>query len=480
MKNIIGREMLDASNGAVIEVTNPATKALIDTVPNSTVEDVDKVAKIAHQAQKVWENMSIYERGEILKRFVTLVERDKDTLARLLSDETGKPITEAIAEVGNTKMFVEAYVERAKHLYGITIPTGTEPGQENTIQYTVRQPLGVVACIIPFNFPLDLFGQKVPSALIMGNAVIIKPSTYNPLTLSKYTELLLEAGVPAGVVNCIHGEGKVVGQALAAHPLIHCVSLTGSTAAGQETMATASQTLSHVMLELGGNDALILCEDGDIDLAVEETVWGRLYNAGQVCCASKRFLVQNSVKDIYIQKMIERLRQRDLMVGMPSEPATKIGCLINENAALRVEDQVRKTIQAGAKLVYGGRRNGAFFEPTILDGITKDMEVAKDMEIFGPVISVIGFNTIDEAIEIANQSSFGLSSAIITNDMKKAFKVAQKLEAGGVVINGASFHRSAEMPFGGWKYSGIGNEGISSTLEEMSRLKTIVLKNILK
>lgn len=478
MKNIIGKERLDASNNAVIEIINPATKAFIDTVPNSTIEDVDKVAKIAYNAQKVWENISMYQRGEILKRFITLVERDKLSLAKLLSDETGKPITEAIAEVSNTKVFVEAYVERAKHLYGINIPLGIEPGQENTIQYTMRQPLGVVACIIPFNFPLDLFGQKVPSALIMGNAVIIKPSTYNPLTLTKYTELLIEAGVPEGVVNCIHGEGKVVGQALAAHPLIHCVSLTGSTAAGQQTMATASKTLSHVMLELGGNDAFILCEDGDIDLAVEETVWGRLYNAGQVCCASKRFLIHNSVKNEYIQKMIDKLRT--LKVGMPNDPTTRIGCLINENAALKVEEQVKKTIDAGARLVYGGRRNGAFFEPTIIDNVTKDMEVAKDMEIFGPVISIIGFDNLEEAIEIANSSSFGLSSNIITNDMKKAFKAASKLEAGGVVINGASFHRSAEMPFGGWKYSGIGNEGISSTLEEMSRIKTIILKNIMK
>lgn len=478
MKNIIGKELLDAKNGAVIEVTNPATKVLIDTVPNSTLEDVDMVAKVAYAAQKGWENTPMHERGEILKRFITLVERDKESLAKLLSDETGKPITEAIAEVSNTKMFVEAYVEKAKHLYGINIPLGSEPGQENTIQYTMRQPLGVVACIIPFNFPLDLFGQKVPSALIMGNVVIIKPSTYNPLTLTKYTELLLEAGVPSGVVNCIHGEGKVVGQALANHPLIHAVSLTGSTAAGQETMATASKHLAHVMLELGGNDAFILMDDGDVDLAVEETVWGRLYNTGQVCCASKRFLIHNRVKDEFIQKMIAKLKT--LKVGMPSDPTTKIGCLINENAAIKVEEQVKKTISEGAKLVYGGRRNGAFFEPTILDQVTKEMEVSRDMEIFGPVIPVIGFDTLDEAIEIANQSSFGLSSSIITKDMKNAFKAASKLEAGGVVINGASFHRSAEMPFGGWKYSGIGNEGISSTLEEMSRQKTIALKNILK
>lgn len=477
MKNLIGKEWLDSSNGATVDVINPATRELIDTVPNSTVEDIDKVAKAAHAACKGWENTPMHVRGEILKKFATLVERDKDALAKLLSDETGKPITEAIAEIGNTKIFVNGYVERAKHMYGINIPAGIEPGQEKNVQYTVQAPLGVVACIIPFNFPCDLFGQKVPSALIMGNSVIVKPSTCNPLTLSKYVELLVEAGIPEGVINIIHGEGKVVGHALAAHPLIHCISLTGSTTVGKETMATASQNLSHVMLELGGNDAFILCEDGDIDLAVEETVWGRLYNTGQVCCASKRFLVQNTVKDLYVSKMVEKIKT--LKVGMPADPTTNIGCLINEGAAIKVEEQVKKTVEAGAKIVYGGRRNGAFFEPTILTDVTKDMEVAKDMEIFGPVISVIGFDTLDEAIAIANSSSFGLSSNIITKDMKKAFKAAQELEAGGVVINGASFHRSAEMPFGGWKYSGIGNEGIATTLKEMSRTKTIIFKNVL-
>ena len=478
MKNLIGKNWTNASDGSLIEVKNPATNILIDTIPNSTLEDVDNVVNEAHNALKKWKDMPMYERGYILEKFASLVEENKEALARLLSDETGKPIKEARGEIANTKTFVHGYVERAKHMYGINIPLGIEPGQEKTIQYTVQEPLGVVACIIPFNFPCDLFGQKVPSALIMGNTVIVKPSTYNPLTLTKYCELLLQAGVPEGVINVIHGEGKTVGQALAAHPKVHCVSLTGSTQAGMETMATCSKNLTHVMLELGGNDAFILCEDGDIDLAVEETVWGRLYNTGQVCCASKRFIVHNSIKDLYINKLVEKIKT--LRVGMPSEETTDIGCLINENAAIRVEQQVNKTIESGASLVIGGHRNQAFYEPTILSNITKDMDVAKDMEIFGPVISIIGYDTIDEAISIANQSSFGLCGNVITNDMKKAFKVVSELEVGGAVINGASFHRSAEMPFGGWKHSGIGNEGISTTLKEMSRTKTIVLKNILK
>ena len=469
---------MDASDGKVIEVTNPATNEFIDTVPNSSLDDVDMAVKEAIIGQKVWAKVPIHERGKILMKFNELVKSHRDELAKLLSDETGKPITEAYGEIDNVDIGVPAFVEKAKHEYCHLIPRGSEKGNERTIQYTVQEPLGVVAAIIPFNFPSDLFCQKVPSALMMGNAVIVKPSTYNPLTLTKYVELLIEAGVPYGAIEVLHGDGKTVGQGLAAHKGVALVSLTGSTTAGMETMGTCSKNLTHVMLELGGNDALIIHKDADMDLAVEETVWGRLYNTGQVCCASKRFLVHNSVKDEFIRRMIEKIQS--LKIGMPSDPDTKIGCLINENAAIRVEEQVKQTVSQGAKIVYGGRRNGAFFEPTILDNVTKDMDVAKDMEIFGPVISVIGYDDIDDAIAIANQSSFGLCGGIITNDMPLAMNVSEKMECGGFIVNGASFFRSFEMPFGGWKHSGIGNEGVSSTLKEMSRTKTVILKNIIK
>ena len=477
MKNLIGGEKKDSISGQVIEVTNPATGEFIDTVPNSTEQDVDEVVKIAKDAQIAWAKTPLHERGRILERFVDLVEENKENLARTLCMETGKPITEARAEIGNTRGFVYGYVERAKHLYGMVIPQGNEAGQEKTVQYTVREPLGVVACIIPFNFPCDLFGQKVPSALIMGNSVIVKPSTYNPLTLHKYCELLQAAGVPAGVINCVSGDGPVTGAALAKHKDVHLISVTGSTAVGMETMEHASHNLTHVMLELGGNDAFILAEDGNMDLAIEELVWGRLYNTGQVCCASKRFLIHNSRKDEFIRKAVDKINT--LKLGNPMSEDTKIGCLINEKAAMRVEEQVNLTVQEGGIVVYGGRRSGAYFEPTIINNVTKTMSVARDMEIFGPVIPVIGFDTIDEAIEIANQSTYGLCGCIITENMKTAFKVASELEVGGAIINGASFYRSAEMPFGGWKHSGIGNEGITTTLQEMSRIKTIVLKNVL-
>ena len=477
MKNLIGYDWKDSSNGNIIEVTNPATGELIDTVPNVSLEDVNEATRVAEIEQKKWAEISIYERAEKIYKFVDLVEKNKDRLAKLLSDETGKPIKEAIAEIANVKIGATAFVERAKHLYNDSFPVGQEAGQEKTMQITIRQPIGVVVAILPFNFPSDLFCQKVPPALLMGNSIIVKPSNYNPLTLIEYVKLMLEAGVPAGVIQVLTGDGPTVGQALAANKKVHLVSLTGSTGAGIQTMETCSKNLTHVMLELGGNDAFIFLEDGDMDLAVKETIWGRLYNGGQVCCASKRFLIHNSRKQEFIDRMKEVIS--NLKVGDPSNMDTDMGPLINEQAAIRVEEFVNKTVAQGAKIVCGGKREGAYYYPTILDNVTKDMDVAKDMEIFGPVISVIGFDTEEEAIEIANQSSYGLCGNVITKDYAKGIRIAHKLECGGAVVNGASFYRSFEMPFGGWKHSGIGNEGVMTTLQEMSRLKTIVLKNIL-
>lgn len=478
MKNLIGNKWLDASNGEVFNIINPANNQIIDSVPESTQKDCDAAVQVAKKAQKIWAKKSIAERAKILMKFVSLVERDKDTLAKLLSDETGKTITEAYGEISNVSIGVSAFCEKAKHEYGKMIPAGQETGNENTLQYTIDAPIGVVVAIIPFNFPSDLFCQKIPPALLMGNSVIMKPSPHNPLTLIKYAELLLEAGVDEGAINVINGTGGFAAQTLAANPNVGLVSLTGATKSGIETMRTCSQNLTHLMLELGGNDAFILDRDGDIDLAVEETIWGRLYNAGQVCCASKRFFIHNSVKKEFIKKLKERISK--IKTGLPSDPTVELGCLVSEQAAIKVEEQVNKTVAAGAKIVCGGKRNGAFYEATILDNVTKNMDVAKDMEIFGPVISIIGFDDINEAIKIANQSSFGLCGCIISKDVSNALKIANQLECGGVIINGASFFRSFEMPFGGWKHSGIGNEGVMTTLKEMTRTKTIILKNILK
>lgn len=477
MKMLINGIQCDASDKKVVEVINPANNQVIDTVPMATEKDCNDAVRYAKIAQKEWAKVPVTQRADIMMKFLKLVERDKEDLARTLSNETGKPITEARGEIANIPIAFKAFSEKAKHLYEQVIPAGIEKGQEKSIVITRHEPLGVVVCVIPFNFPCDLFDQKVAPALLCGNAAIVKPSTDNPLTLCKLTMLLDEAGVTKGAIQIVTGSGSTVGHYLTSNPDVDLVTLTGSTAVGIETAEVCAKSLTHTALELGGNDAFIVMKDADIDLAVDEMIWGRLYNTGQVCCASKRFLVQNSVLDKFTKKAIKKISS--LKQGDPSLDSTQVGCLISEKAAIKVEEQVNLTVKQGGEILLGGNRHGAFYEPTVVTNIPKTADVAKDMEIFGPVVSIIPFETEEEAIEIANSSKFGLGGAVFSKDQKTCVRVANALECGGVTINGASFYRSFEQPFGGYKYSGIGTEGVMSTFNEMTHTKSIILKNIL-
>lgn len=475
MKMIINGKKVDSVSGATFDVIAPATGEVIESVPKANAEDVENAVTCAVAGQKEWAKVPVSQRAEVLYRFLDIVDANKESLAQTLCAENGKPINEARAEIGNIRIGFSGFIEHAKHFYGSIIPPGTEPGQDKHIQLVTREPLGVVACIIPFNFPCDLYDQKVAPALMMGNAAIVLPSSDNPLTLMRLTEMLVEAGVPDGAIQCLTAPGAVKSVAVA-DPRVHLVTLTGSTEVGIQTAETAAKNLTHTALELGGNDAFIVLDDGNVDLAVEEMIWGRMYNTGQVCCASKRFLIHNSLKDEFAEKAVARIKQ--LKYGDPKEEDTQIACLISEKAAVKVEKEVDLTVEQGGRIILGGKRNGAFYDPTVIVDVPKTADVAKDMEIFGPVVPIIGFDTDEEAIEIANNSKFGLSSCVFSSDQKRAFRVAGAMESGGVVINGASFFRSFEMPFGGWKQSGIGTEGVMSTFNEMTRVKTITLKNI--
>ena len=476
MKMIIDGKKVDSVSKETFDVIAPATGIVVDNVPKATAEDIEKAVTAAVKGQKEWEKFSVTERADVLYKFIDIVELNKESLAQTLCAENGKPITEARAEIGNIKIAFRAFAEHAKHYYGSIIPPGTEAGQENHIQMVTREPIGVVACIIPFNFPCDLYDQKVAPALMMGNAAIVLPSSDNPLTLMRLTEMLVEAGVPDGAIQCLTAPGAVKDAAVS-DPRVHLVTLTGSTEVGIGTAKIAAENLTHTALELGGNDAFIVLDDGDVDLAVDELIWARMYNTGQVCCASKRFLIHNSLKEEFAEKAVAKIKT--LNYGDPANDETQIACLISEKAAIKVEKEVALTVEQGGKIILGGKRDGAFYEPTVIVDVPKTADVAKDMEIFGPVVPIIGFDTDEEAIEIANSSVFGLSSCVFSKDQKRAFKVARAMEAGGAVINGASFFRSFEMPFGGWKHSGIGTEGVMSTFDEMTRVKTIVLKNII-
>ena len=361
MKMFINGASVDASNGEVIEVINPATGAVVDTVPAATKEDVDLAVEKAAAAQKIWAGVPVYEKAEIMYRFLELVEEHKEDLAQTLSQETGKPITEARAEIGNIPIAFKAFSEKAKHLYGETIPAGMEAGQDKHVLITKREPIGVIACVIPFNFPCDLFDQKVAPTLLAGNAAIVKPSTDNPLTLCKLTALLGEAGVTPGAVQIVTGRGSKVGAWLCANKDVHAITLTGSTEVGIETARTAADHLAHIALELGGNDAFLVLEDADLDLAADQVVSGRMSNNGQVCCSPKRYLVQENVVEAFTQKVLQRLS--GLKRGNPADSDTEISCLVSEKAAIEVEQQVNHTIAQGARLLLGGVREGSYYPP---------------------------------------------------------------------------------------------------------------------
>jgi acyl-CoA reductase-like NAD-dependent aldehyde dehydrogenase len=478
MKMIIDGQKVAALDGKVCEVFNPATSEKIDAVPSATREDIERALDSAQKGKKIWADTPQYERSRILMKFADSVEKHKEGLAITLCKDTGKSIRNAQNEIEGIPGIFRGYAERANHLYGLTMPNSS-PGAEENIIFTRREPLGVIACIVPFNFPATLYAHKVAPALAMGNAVIIKPASDSPLVDICLTELLLESGIPGSVAQIITGSGAVAGNYLISSPKIDAICLTGSTPVGIDVAKAGAQHLHHVFLELGGNDALIIFEDAELELAVEEVLMARILNAGQICMTTKRILVQNSVKDSFTRLLLEKLKA--VKMGDPLDPQTDMGCLIKEKAAIEVENQVNHTIKQGAKCIYGGKRlNKTFFEPTLLVDVSPEMDIAKDMEIFGPVFPIIGFDTMEEALMIANSSIYGLMGGVMTRDINKAMKAAVGMECGGVVINGSGRYRTSEMPFGGYKMSGMGREGVCTALEEMTQIKTIVMKGVLK
>ena len=478
MKNLIGNDWKDSSNLSVIEVFNPATNRLLDTVPNSTVDDVVSMVNLAKIVQPHWADTPLHNRADILTKFARILKEEIDDLASILTDESGKALIESKEELENLHKMTLSYIERAKHLYGVSLSSGFEPSNDASLQFTIREAIGIVAVILPYNFRMDLLAKRVISALVMGNAVIVKPSKKTPLTVTKIVYMLRQAGVYESAVQIIHGEGKTVGQALAMHPDINLVTFNGSTANGIRVMGSSSKNLSKTLLSLGGNNALVLCKDGDVDLAVEETARGRFYNAGQLNESNKRFLIHSSLKEEFINKLIRKIGS--IRVGMPDEKSTDLGCLISDKAAEKVEKQVNDLISSGAKLVIGGRRNGAFYEPTIISEVRKDMEVASNMDILGPVVPVIEFENLNDVIDIINQSAYGNGTSIFTRNIKVAMKMAALIKCGNIVINGSTLNQFAEITSEGWKYSGVGREGVTATLEEMSKIKVITLNNVLE
>ena len=459
-----------------LNVYCPQTNELLETVAYTGREQMLELVDRACAAQKKWEAVPLYERGEILYRFADLLEQDAEHISVLMAKDMGKPILQARDETGSGSRLLRAAVERAKHLYGEVL-TENSPGMEGDIVFTKREPLGVIACVIPFNFPIELTFQKIAPALIMGNAAIVKAPSSTPLAVLALAEIARKAGLPEDVVSFVVCERDVMNECVVANPKVAAVSMTGSTGAGRELAAKGAATLKRTFLELGGNDAFLIFDDADADRAVTEMVTGRMENNGQVCCSPKRFLVQRGIYDTIAAKLAERLAA--LPAGSALDEDAAVTCLVTEKAAIQVEQQIEKTVAQGAKLLCGGTREGARILPAVLTDVTAEMDIASDMEIFGPVFPLIPFDTEEEAIRIANQSQFGLSSGLMTASIEKAFRVGRQLQAGAAVVNGCGGYRHLDQPFGGYKQSGLGREGTSISLEEFSHIKVYVVKGAL-
>lgn len=498
MKMLIDGKHVNSVDGQVIEVINPITGELVDTIPKAGKEDVERALKASKRGLKKWRKVPLKEKELIFERFFTLMEENKREILGTLMRESGSSIRNALFQWQGISGLFRGYLETAKRYDGRILVPGTEAGHdgktENDLQMVVYEPVGTVLAIVPFNAPLMLFGYKVAPALAAGNSVVVKPPTSNPLALMKLISLLWEAGVPGDALQVITGNGSIVGDLLVKDPRIDAVTLTGSTKVGLHIAGIMAERLAPCALELGGNDPYIVLEDADVEAAAREAASWRMNSAGQVCIAPKRFIVQNTVKERFTKTALELVK--DIRMGFDMDVEKELdeyvhksfselkpgkmmmNSLISENAAEEVERQINHTIEQGAHLLTGGRRHGSFIEPTILTDVTKEMDVAMDMEIFGPVMPIIGFNTPEEAIQIANSSHFGLSGCVMTSDWKKGMNMAREIESGGVVVNGVGTYRNMMQPFGGYKLSGTGKEGFV-TLGEMVKEKVIVMKGFL-
>ena len=468
----INGEWRDSASGATIDVINPATEEVVATVASSEQADVDAAVAAARAAlDGPWGKMSARDRGRLIWKIGEKLMEQADEVARLETLHNGKPIFESRQiEVPASAECFQYFAGWADKIHGETIPV-----RGNFLTYTLREPVGVVAAIVPWNFPLLLTSWKVAPALACGNTVIIKPATQTPLTALALAEIAKDVGVPPGVINVVTGPGAKVGQMLVEHAGIDKIAFTGDTNTGKGIMRAAADTLKKITLELGGKSPNIVFADADIDAAVRGATTGIFYGKGEVCAAGSRLLVDKSIKDEFIDKVAARAKR--MVVGDPMDPRTRFGAISSKKQLendLRYIDIAKKE---GATLVAGGSRadigtgKGYFLQPTVFADVTPEMTIARE-EIFGPVLATIEFADVEDAIARANQSNYGLAAAVWTRDIKKAHYVARKLQAGTVWINTYNVYDTA-APFGGYKQSGFGREMSVHALEHYTQVKSV-------
>lgn len=464
----INGQWLDADNGQTINVTNPATNDVIGTVPKMGTDETRKAIEVAEKAQVAWRRKTAKERSAILRRWYDLLLKNQEDLALLLTLEQGKPLAEAKGEIAYGASYLEWFAEEAKRIYGDVIPGHMDDKRVMVL----KQPIGVTAAITPWNFPNAMITRKAGAALAAGCSMVLKPASATPYSALALAVLAEEAGVPAGVLNIVTGAAKAIGDELCRNPIVRKISFTGSTEIGADLMKACSATVKKMSMELGGNAPFIVFDDADLDAAVEGAMVSKYRNAGQTCVCANRLYVQRGVYEAFVEKL--KVAVEKLKIGNGTEAGVTIGPMIDSKAVDKIKEHIEDAVSKGAKIISGGKGlGGNFFEPTILANVPKNAIVSKE-ETFGPLAPIFVFDTVDEAIHLANDTEFGLASYIFANDMSRIIKVSEELEYGMVGINTGLI--SNEMaPFGGIKASGLGREGSKYGIEDYLEIKYLCL-----
>ncbi|MFC2175124.1 aldehyde dehydrogenase family protein [archaeon] len=450
-----------------VPVINPYDGNEVGMVCACTKGDVKRAVDAAKKARGVAKKMTPYHRYELLFSVYEQVKENKEQLARLITSECGKTIKESRSEVGRSMDTLLFSAEEAKRITGETMSADVTPVETGKRGFTILQPIGVVAAICPFNFPLNLVLHKVAPAIASGNTLVVKPASQTPLTAYKLGEMLTDAGAPPGLINIVSGRGSEVGAALVKSD-VNMITFTGSVEVGQKIAANAG--MKKMSLELGGNGPLIIMDDADLDKAIPDALDGAFGTAGQRCTAVKRILLHNKIADEFIPRFVEEAKK--LRVGDPMDDKTDVGPLINESAAIDVEERVEEAVNDGAEVLLGRKREKAHYWPTVLDNVPRTTRMVQT-ETFGPTAPIIRFDSLQEAVEIANETPYGLQAGIFSEAFKNIKYAVSNIESGAVVINGPPGFRIDPFPFGGVKYSGMGREGIKYAIREMTEIKTV-------
>jgi len=454
-------------------VVSPYSREVVDTVPEATSHQVDQALDAAERAAATMGQLTGYERSQILNRAADLLAARLEDFARTISLEEGKPLSESRGEVGRMPDLLRLCAFEGSQLRGETLPLDAQVATKGKLGFTLRVPCGIVVAITPFNYPLLLVVHKVGPALAAGNAVILKPARQTPLVALKLTQIFLDAGLPENGLQCITGAGAVIGGRLCADSRVRKISFTGSTSVGEKITQVAG--VKKLSLELGSNSPLVVLPDADLEVVAAATALGGYVNAGQVCISTQRVLVDRRVYGEFLEALKKPVEA--IKVGNPLEEETRLSAMISEQDAERVGAWIQEAVGQGARIVTGGQRDGAVFAPTIVADVKPSMRVSCD-ELFGPAVAVSPVESVDEAIQLANDSRYGLGAGIFTRDINNALKFARRVQSGNVMINWTPLWRADLMPYGGFKQSGIGKEGPRYVVEEMTEMKTVVFHGV--